>query len=232
MNLKKISLFVILCGCIYGAFQFSEGRIDIQQVFDYIEALGFWAPVLYVGAYILISGFLVPSVVFKVFAGAAFGVVNGLIIASVAAAISSLIKFLLARYFFQDSFLKKIHENARLNAISHVIERDGWKMLIMLRNVPVVSGMFLNYICGVTKMRSFDFVTASFIGRLPQTFVLAYLGYLLGYTVGLEQSAGENIVAQWAMFGVGLMATLGACYYAFRLYKRVLAREEALELGV
>ena len=231
MKIKKLSLFIVLCACIYLAIQAVDGQVDIQAIFQKIEALGYWAPVLYILAYVFISGFLVPSIVFKIFAGTAFGVLNGLIIASVAAVISSFFKFILARYFFQDAFVKKVNENTRLSAISHVIEKDGWKMLIILRNVPVVSGMFLNYICGVTKMRGFDFVVASFIGRIPQTFLCTYLGYLLGYHVGLEREVEKHLLMEWGMFGVGLVATLIACYYAHRLYQKILKREAVLMNG-
>ncbi|MFT5388172.1 MAG: putative membrane protein YdjX (TVP38/TMEM64 family) [Lysobacterales bacterium] len=202
-----------------------KDNISAQQLHDLMQLMGLWAPILFIALYILISGFLVPSVVFKVLAGTLYGVLNGAFIVSVAAVISSLIKFILARYFFQESVARKIGENTRWQMISRVIEKDGWKMLLLLRNVPVLSGLFLNYICGVSRMPARNFVLASFIGRLPQIFMCTYLGHLLGYATGLESNSQEHLVTEWVMFILGLIAAIVASLYTMRLAKKVLAEE-------
>lgn len=224
---KKFLLFGIFC--LLGYFYFStNATIDIQDIFEKIRGLGVWGIFLFILSYIFISGFIVPSIFFKVFAGAAFGVIGGAVIASFAAAISSLFKFLFARYFFQSSFKKKIETNARWKAVAHVIEKDGWKMLVLLRNVPVMNGMFLNYICGVTTMKPLYFVMASFVGRLPQIFILSYLGHLLGYTAGIENASGEHIMTEVILFVAGLAATVTAGYYSMRLYRKVMVQEKLI----
>ena len=97
----------------------------MEQLVTGIDQLGVWAPVLYVGLYILISGILLPSIVFKVFAGTLFGVFYGVVFASIAATISSLIKFLLARYFFKDAIMQKINSSERSLKIDKLIEKKG-----------------------------------------------------------------------------------------------------------
>ncbi len=199
-----------------------QGVAIVQQFFEGIRNLGWWAPLLYVVLYILMSGIFLPSVVFKIFAGTAFGVFQGVLFASIAACISSYIKFLLARYFFQDSVNKKIRANEKWRRLDTLIEREGWKMLLLLRNIPVGNALFLNYVCGVTKMSSRDFVLASFIGRLPSTFVYVYLGYLVGYTSGIDGANTTRVTFEWILLWTGLLATVALTYYVIYISKKIL----------
>lgn len=199
-----------------------QGAAIVQQFFDGVRGLGWWAPLIYIVLYILMSGLILPSVVFKVFAGTAFGIVQGVLLASAAAAISSYIKFLLARYFFRESVSKKIQANAKWRRLDMLIEKEGWKMLMLLRNIPVGNALFLNYVCGVTKMPSRDFVVASFIGRLPTTFVYVYLGYLVGYSSGIDGANPTRVTFEWVLLWVGLLATVGATYYVIHISRKIL----------
>ncbi|MBZ0167028.1 MAG: VTT domain-containing protein [Candidatus Omnitrophica bacterium] len=199
-----------------------QGNVFIQEFFASIQQLGLWAPVLYVVFYILLSGILLPSVVFKIFAGTVFGVFHGVLLASVAACISSWIKFLFARYFFQESISKKIQASAKWRRLDRLIEREGWKMLLLLRNIPAGNALFLNYLCGVTKMSSRDFVLSSFVGRLPTTFLYVYLGYLVGYSSGIDGANPTRVTFEWVLLGVGLLATVALTYYVIHLSKKLL----------
>lgn len=210
---------------VLGVYLFSknvQGAAIVQQFFEGVRNMGWWAPVLYVLLYILMSGIFLPSIVFKVFAGTAFGIFHGVILASVAACISSYIKFLLARYFFQDSINKKIKANAKWQRLDMLIEKEGWKMLLLLRNIPVGNALFLNYVCGVTKISSKDFVLASFIGRLPTTFVYVYLGYIVGYSSGIDGANPTRVTFEWVLLWIGLLATVGLTYYVIYISKKIL----------
>ena len=222
---RKTLLLIVAVVLTFIAAKYWQGSISVHQLFEYVEGMGIWAPISYVALYILISGILIPSILFKIFAGTLFGVTNGVVLVSIASTISSLIKFLLARYFFRDSVAQKIRQNPKLRNIDNVIKKDGWKILIMLRNVPVVSSMFLNYICGVTKMRTNDFIVASFIGRLPQTIMYAYMGYMLGYTAGLEAENAMYRTFEWVVLFIGLAATIGFSFYMIHLSKKILAQK-------
>lgn len=220
-NLKCLGAGLIVLG-VYLFSKNLQGSAIVQQFFENIRSLGWWAPLLYVVLYILMSGVFLPSAVFKVFAGTVFGVFQGVLVASLAACISSYIKFLLARYFFRDSINRKIQRNPKWQRLDRLIEREGWKMLLMLRNIPVGNALFLNYVCGVTKMPSRDFVLASFVGRLPQTFVYVYLGYLVGYSSGIDGANPTRVTFEWVLLWMGLLATVGLTYYVIYISKKLL----------
>ncbi|MGE0268700.1 MAG: TVP38/TMEM64 family protein [Candidatus Omnitrophota bacterium] len=224
INLKCLAVGVFSVLFVWLAKHF-QGNIYVQQIFDRIDHLGFWTSVLFVVLYIFMSGIFIPSVVFRVFAGTIFGVFQGVLLVSIGATISSFIKFLMARYLFQDAINRKIQNNESLKKLDEMIEKDGWKMLLLLRNIPVANAMFLNYICGVTKMSSKDFILASFIGRLPTTFLYVYLGYLVGYTSGIDGANQTRVTFEWVMLWAGLLASVGLTYYVIYISKRMVTED-------
>ncbi|MFC1674531.1 TVP38/TMEM64 family protein [Candidatus Omnitrophota bacterium] len=137
--------------------------------------------------------------------------------------VSSASKFLLARYLLRESITRKIERNDKLKAIDQIIEKDGWKMLMILRNVPVVNSMLLNYICGITKMKFKDFVVASAIGRMPTSLMYVYLGYIARYAY-VEDVAKHPAIEKFVLF-FGLAAIIGASIYLIHLSKKVLTEK-------
>ncbi|MBN1912986.1 MAG: TVP38/TMEM64 family protein [Candidatus Omnitrophica bacterium] len=223
----KLAGLVLFIGIVFITSRFFQRNSAVTAVLDRISHAGLWAPVLYSLCYVLISGVLVPAVVLNVFAGTLFGLAWGVVIVTFASTISMSVKFLLARYLFRESVIKKIEKNERLKAVDNIIEKDGWKMLIILRNVPVVSSMLLNYICGITKMRFKDYVLASFIGRLPTTFVCVYFGYILKYAYLQKAPADYPALSKLLLF-IGLLAMGWASFYMAHLSRKVLAQRRVV----
>lgn len=224
VNLKCLAVGIFSLLVILVAKHF-EGNIYIQQIFSKIDHHGLWTPVLFMLLYILMSGIFIPSVVFRIFAGTIFGVFQGVLWVSIAATVSSYIKFLMARYLFKDAVTKKIQANESLRKLDDMIEKDGWKMLLLLRNIPVANAMFLNYVCGVTKMPSIDFVLASFIGRLPTTFLYVYLGYVVGYASGIDGANHTRVTFEWILLWAGLLASIGLTYYVIYISKKMVTED-------
>lgn len=223
LHLKLLFLLSIL-GIILLFAKHWQDALVVRQFFEGIEQLGLWAPLFYIILYVLLS-IPIPTIILKIFAGILFGVFEGVILVSIASTVSSLLKFLFARHLFRATISKKMERSQRLKDIDRVIEEDGWKALIMLRNVPMVNSMFLDYICGVTKMGLKEFVYASFIGKLPTIIMYVYLGYIVGYTTKLETRGGAHLILERIMLFIGLAASIGVCSYVIHLSKKVLTKK-------
>lgn len=228
---SKIFKKLLICGLLFlGIIILSvalKNHINFEVLTADIKSLGIWGPIFYALLYVTISGVLIPSILFKVFAGVFFGIIEGIVIITIASTISSLIKFLFARYLFRNEILKKINQNPKWQQIDQLIEKDGWKVLILLRNIPVANALFLNYICGVTKISAFEFSWASLVGRLPATTLYVYFGYLTGHTAGLTPSnltpsigAIDTAAGQWILW-LGLISTIAFSFYAIHLSKKL-----------
>jgi uncharacterized membrane protein YdjX (TVP38/TMEM64 family) len=71
-------------------------------------------------------------------------------------------------------------------------------------------------------------VSASWIGMMPGTVMYVYLGSVAGTLAGAG-SGTSRTPAEWALYAVGLAATIGVTVYVTRLARRALARRAQLE---
>jgi uncharacterized membrane protein YdjX (TVP38/TMEM64 family) len=75
----------------------------------------------------------------------------------------------------------------------------------------------LNYAFGLTRVKLRDYVLASWIGMIPGTVMYIYIG-------SLARAAGETkSPAEWALYGIGLVATIVVTVFVTRIARRALA---------
>ncbi len=205
------------------AFGILGQKLGVKQMYlqslDWIKDFHIFAPFLFLGLYLLLAGLFLPALILKISAGFLFGMTQGIILVTIASTISSIIKFLLARHWCRESVAKRIKTNPQWQAIDQLIEEKGWKILLLLRNIPIVSSMFLNYICGLSSMRLKDFIYASSIGRLPSTILYVYLGCLTGNMINIQNRSIERMIVEWTLFAVGIIAFIIFIFYCRRVLK-------------
>ncbi len=223
---KAIIGGLVLVACAVAAYVF-DARSKLKAVLDGIEQLGIWGPVLFIGIYIAATVFMVPGSVLTLGAGAVFGVAWGSIYVSVGATLGATTAFLVGRYLARDWVKRKVEGSERFAAIDKAVEREGWKIVGLTRLSPVFPFNLLNYAFGLTKVRFWHYVGASWIGMMPGTVLYVYLGSIAkAATVSGERSPGE-----WALYGVGLVATIAVTVYVTRIAKKALANKADLPEG-
>lgn len=183
-----------------------------------IASLGPWGPVLFVVAYVLSTVLFIPGSVLTLGAGAVFGVVWGSVYVSIGANLGAAAAFLVGRYFARAWVAKKIAGNATFAAIDGAVATEGWKIVVLTRLSPVFPFTLLNYAFGLTQVRFRDYVLASWIGMVPGTVMYVYIGSLA------QAGARERSPAEWALYGVGLVATILVTVLITRVARRALAQ--------
>jgi uncharacterized membrane protein YdjX (TVP38/TMEM64 family) len=88
---------------------------------------------------------------------------------------------------------------------------------------PIVPFVFSNYFYGLTAIRFWPYVLASWIGMIPLTVLYVSFG-VAGREVALE---GSHPVApwKWGMLAAGILVTLGATVYVARVARKALQKE-------
>ncbi len=141
--------------------------------------------VLYVLAYVLITGLSLPgAAVLTLAGGAVFGLGLGTLLVSFASSAGATIAFLLARTLLRQPVQQRF--GARLAPIEAGLRRDGVLYLLSLRLVPVVPFVLVNLVMGLTPLPVRTFYLASQIGMLPGTLVYVNAGTQLAQLRGLE----------------------------------------------
>jgi uncharacterized membrane protein YdjX (TVP38/TMEM64 family) len=67
-----------------------------------------------------------------------------------------------------------------------------------------------------------DYVLASWIGMMPGTLLYVWLGALAGDAAKLAGGERQRTSAEWALYGVGLLATVAVTVHVTRVAKRAL----------
>jgi uncharacterized membrane protein YdjX (TVP38/TMEM64 family) len=216
---KWIVLFLVV-GALALAFTLFDVRGTLRSALDAIGRLGSWGPALFVLIYILATVLFLPGSVLTLGAGAVFGVVWGSIYVSVASTLGATAAFLVGRYFARDWVAKKIEGNSSFAAIDRAVADEGWKIVGLTRLSPIFPFALLNYAFGLTQVKLRDYILASWIGMMPGTVMYVYLGSLARVgAAGVKKSPAEL-----ALYGVGLLATLGVTIFITRIARRALAQ--------
>ncbi len=225
-SLRPIALGVAVVVLLASAYYF-DVPTHLKSVLDRIAELGPWGPVLFIALYITVTVMLLPGSILTLGAGFVFGVVRGSIFVSIAATLGATAAFLVGRYLARDWVAKKIEGNEKFAAVDQAVAQEGWKIVGLTRLSPIFPFNLLNYAFSVTKVSLRDYFFASWIGMMPGTVMYVYIGSLAGdlATLGAEErtrSAGE-----WALYVVGLLATVAVTVYVTRVARAALERRGA-----
>lgn len=144
---------------------------NINKVKILFLNLGFWAPLLMIGFYILLNLAAIPRVFFTIFSGYIFGIVNGFLFAWMATIIGLAASFLMVRYLFRSSFEQKFGNKRLVEKINKQIDKRGIWLVIFLRAIYVVPSSVLNYSFGFTKIKTRDYLLGSSIGFIPVVLI-------------------------------------------------------------
>lgn len=196
----------------------------LRDALAWIEGQGPAGAVVFALLYILACVLFLPGSLLTLGAGVIYGVVKGTILISVASTLGATAAFLVGRYLARGWVARRVAANPKFQAIDDAVGREGWKIVGLTRLSPVFPFNLLNYAYGVTKVSLRDYFFASWIGMFPGTVMYVYLGSLAGNLATLGTPGGQRTPAQWALYGVGLLATAAVTVYVTRLAKAALAK--------
>lgn len=215
---KYLLIALLVFGLIIGAKQvglFAVINNALQSALTWIEGLGVWAPIIFIGIYIIATVFLISGAVLTLGAGLIFGIIKGSILVSIGSTLGATAAFLVGRYFARRWVAKQIEKQPKFKAIDAAVAREGWKIVGLTRLSPVFPFVFLNYAFGVTQVSLRDYVLASWIGMMPGTVMYVYFGFI-------GKSAAEGNPWKLALNIVGLLATVAVTVYVTKIAQRAL----------
>jgi len=188
-----------------------------------LRGLGAWGPVLFVGLYVVATVLFLPGWILTLGAGAVFGLARGAIAVSIAATLGATAAFLVGRYLARDAVARRLEQYPRFAAIDRAVAREGWKIVGLTRLSPAFPFNLLNYAYGLTRVSLRDYALASWIGMMPGTIMYVYVGSLAGTLAALGERGRARTSAEWALYAVGLVATIAVTVYVTRLARSALA---------
>jgi uncharacterized membrane protein YdjX (TVP38/TMEM64 family) len=129
---------------------------------------------LYFLAFAVIAAFSPGTSLFKIAAGAVFGLAAGFALSLAACLCAASIGFVTSRYFARGWAERRFAQ--RVEIINRGVAREGVVFLLALRFNPLVPFVLINFMTGLTRMRLWVFALTSFFGLIPATLVYTNAG--------------------------------------------------------
>lgn len=207
--IKKIALVLLVVILVIGFFYFGlndlltlEGLKGSMDQFDEYKAQ---SPLLIIGGffllYVLVTALSLPgAAILTLAAGALFGLVQGVLIASFASSIGATLAFLVSRYLLRDTIKQRFPD--RLESIDNGVKKEGAFYLFTLRLVPIFPFFIINLLMGLTAIKTWTFYWVSQIGMLAGTFVYVNAGTQLAQIESLSGILSFNLILSFVLLGV------------------------------
>ena len=207
--IKKLFLVLIAAAAIGLFFHFNLHQLltleGLKGSMDQFSQYKEQSPLLVFGGffllYVVVTALSLPgAAILTLAAGALFGLVEGLLVASFASTVGATLAFLVSRYLLRDTIKQRFPE--RLDAIDAGVEKEGGFYLFTLRLVPVFPFFLINLLMGVTSIKAWTFYWVSQIGMLAGTFVFVNAGTQLAQIESLSGILSLDLILSFALLGV------------------------------
>lgn len=149
---------------------------NLARLRDYVEGFGSAAPLVFIAGYAAATVAFLPGTPLTLLAGLAFGPVKGTIYVVVGATIGLTLAFLVARYAARGLVSSWVEESERLARLDSEVERQGWRILLITRLVPLFPFNLQNYAYGLTKIRFWTYVLVSALCIIPGSTAYTFAG--------------------------------------------------------
>jgi len=179
----------------------NRNAFDAQGVRAWLDQLGVWAPIGFVAAYAVLVLLFVPGSVLTMAGGVVFGPIAGTLLSLTGATLGSGLAFLTARYLSADWAARRA--GAHLERFLEGVAAEGWRFVAFVRLVPLFPFNLTNYALGLTRIRLWPYVAASFVCMLPGTAAYSYLGYSGGAAL-----SGSHEALRSGLIALAFMATI------------------------
>jgi pyruvate/2-oxoglutarate dehydrogenase complex dihydrolipoamide dehydrogenase (E3) component/uncharacterized membrane protein YdjX (TVP38/TMEM64 family) len=206
---KKSIIVVVVAALIASFFYFDlNAYLTLDGLKSSIDDFRQWradSPVLVLGGffliYVTVTALSLPgAAIMTITAGALFGLVEGLLLASFASSVGALLAFLVSRYILRDTIKRKFPK--RLSSIDKGVEREGAFYLFTLRLVPLFPFFLINLLMGLTAIKSWTFYWVSQVGMLAGTFVYVNAGTQLSQLESLQGILSFDLILSFVLLGI------------------------------
>lgn len=181
-----------------------------------LGGMGLLGGIIFVLSLAGLSLFGLPLIPFAVAAGLLFGIPGGLAGTIAGSTLGAAIGFFFSRYVARQRVAKFLNRHPKFILIDQAIQREGWKIIGLLRLCPIPFGIS-NFAYGLTNVPFGHYLFATALGMLPGEIVFVCMG-----SAGKQLSDVNGSPALKALTVIGIVALFAALVTLRRIVGRRL----------
>lgn len=221
--LWSVAASILFVAALLAVLIYFDAHEQVLRLLKWFDAQGDWAPMLVILIMAVVVVLVLPGVLFTTGAGFVFGVVEGSIVVVLGTTLGAALAFLIARHLFGQRARSFVMAHAKLQVVSEELTPHGWKIVLLTRLIPFFPSKISNYFFGLTPFSLLGFVGGSLLGFTPYSVHNVYLGSIAADITTLGARNLDRTPLEWALYGVGFIATVVAVIYLNRLARRALS---------
>lgn len=174
---KKVILVNWFLLIAAAAYFFGKAGVPIKEMPEalraFIERQGNMGPLIYIALYTLRPLIFFPAVIMTMASGLIWGPLWGTTFTLIGENLSAAFAFFLARWVGKDLFAEG--DIRLLRGINKHLREHGF-MTVLITRLIYLPFDAVNYGCGLTAVRFWEFASATFIGIIPGVITFVYFG--------------------------------------------------------
>jgi len=230
-GIGQLAVLIVIVIALFLAMKFLPVREWLTEFNNWVSQMGVAGIFIFIVVYAVATVLLAPGSVLTIGAGFAFGLWKGFLAVSAAATLGASLAFLVARFIARDKIEAMAQRNQKFRKIDNAIGKQGAKLIFLLRLSPVIPFNLSNYFYGLTSVKFWPYVLASWIGMMPGTFLYVYIG-AAGKAAVAAAAGGEAMKhgwQYWTFTGVGLAATIIVTIWITKIARDALRETKAFQ---
>ncbi|PYK64079.1 MAG: TVP38/TMEM64 family protein [Verrucomicrobia bacterium] len=211
--------------------KFLPAREWLTNFNDWVGQMGVAGIFIFIVVYAVATVLLAPGAILTIGAGFAFGLWKGFLAVSAGATLGAALAFLVARFIARDKIEAITQRNEKFRNIDEAVGKQGVKLIFLLRLTPVIPFNFSNYFYGLTGVKFWPYVFASWIGMMPGTFLYVYIG--TAGKAAVAAAAGGAPVKHgwqyWTFLVIGFAATVTVTIWVTKIARDALKSQAGIK---
>ena len=202
---RSLILLSVVCFLATAVGVVIIGGIDRQQLQRWLEAMGIFAPIVYILLYTCGTLLILPSTPLNLTGGAIFGIWWGTLWTTIAALVAAIAAFAFTRTIGKEFVSRKLGK--RWHTVDMEISQGGMFYMFAIRLLPIIPYGIVNFVAGLTGIKFRDYLLGTLLGTLPGVLPFVMMG------AGITELSQGNILPLMAAFTLTGILVGGATWY-------------------
>src|SRR5947208_1641410 len=226
----KLLALIVAVIALFLIMKFLPVQQWLRSFNDWVGQMGVAGIFIFIGVYVAATVLLTPGAILTIGAGFTFGLWIAFLAVSAGSTLGAALAFLIARFIARDKIEAIAQRNQKFRRIDSAIGREGAKLIFLLRLSPVIPFNLSNYFYGLTGVKFWPYVFASWLGMMPATFLYVFIG--TAGKAAVSAAGGEPMKhgwQYWTFVSLGLAATIVVIIWVTKIARDALKKTADVE---